>query len=47
MGSIACLALITRFKDLFAMVVKEILKGEIGNLVVIKGLVSRWIKKIL
>ena len=41
MGSIAYLALITHFKDLFTIVVKEILKGKIKGLVVIKGLVNR------
>ena len=46
-GSIAYLALTTYFKDLFTIVVKEILKDKIESLVVIKGLVSRWIKKIL
>ena len=40
-GSIAYLALITYFKDLFTIVVKEILKNKIGNLVVIKGLVNK------
>ena len=40
-GSIARLALIIYFKDLFIIVVKEILKDKIENLIVIKGLVSR------
>ena len=45
--NIARLVLIIHFKDLFTIVVKEILKDKIKSLVVIKGLVSRWIRKIL
>ena len=41
MRSIAYLALITHFKDLFIIVVKEILKSKIEDLVIIKGLVSK------
>ena len=41
MGSIAYLALIIYFKDLFIIVIKEILKSKIRGLVVIKELVSR------
>ena len=40
-GNIARLALTTYFKNLFIIVVKEILKDKIGGLVVIKGLVSK------
>ena len=39
--SIAYLALITHFKDLFAIVVKEILKNKIESLVVIKELINK------
>ena len=41
MGSIAYLALTTYFKDLFAIVVKKILRNKIRGLVVIKGLVNK------
>ena len=41
MGSIAYLALIIYFKDLFTIVVKEILKNKIKNLVIIKELINR------
>ena len=47
MGSIVYLALITYFKNLFTIVVKEILKDKIGDLIVIKGLINRWIREIL
>ena len=41
MGNIIYLTLIIYFKDLFTIVVKEILKNKIGGLVVIKGLINR------
>ena len=41
MESIAYLALITYFKDLFIIIVKKILKGKIKDLIVIKELISR------
>ena len=41
MGNIVYLTLITYFKDLFTIVVKEILKNKIENLIVIKRLVNR------
>ena len=40
-GSIAYLALTTHFKDLFTIVVKEISKNKIEDLIIIKGLVNR------
>ena len=40
MGSIAYLALITYFKNLFTIVIKEILKDKIENLIIIKELIS-------
>ena len=39
--SIVYLTLTTYFKDLFTIVVKEILKSKIENLVVIKGLINK------
>ena len=47
MGNTAYLTLITYFKNLFTIIVKKILKDKIRGLVVIKGLVSRWIREIL
>ena len=41
MGNIIYLVLTTYFKDLFIIVVKEILKNKIKSLIIIKGLVSR------
>ena len=41
MGSIAYLALTIYFKNLFIIVIKEILKNKIKDLIVIKGLVNK------
>ena len=41
MGSIAYLALTIYFKNLFTIIVKEILKNKIKDLVVIKELISK------
>ena len=46
-GSIARLAMVTRFEELFTSVAKEVSKQEMGGLAVIEGLVSRRIRETL
>ena len=46
-GSMARLAMVTRFEELFTSVAKEVSKQEMGGLAIIEGLVSRRIRETL